>query len=385
MKLPHSSHKEFSTPHIASPDVHIDNDNQLIVMYFHGLESYGRQLSRVATSKNGIDFGAYPETIGPTYLRAFTYKNELFAMTMPGQFFRSSDGFKKFEPGPRLFNPNMRHSALLVQDGTLHVFWTQVKDAPERILVSTVDIKQPFEDWCETDSYELLRPEREWEGAMEPVKPSIRSVAYGLVCQLRDPAILVDDEQIYLFYAAGGRELHRRCRIEFGIGQVDGSTQPKVKHEDVVFAEAQDQKLLARCYRSEYSIGHGIVMVHGGAWTANDRTTPWFVSESLARKGLTVLSLDFRCGPNFTHPAASADVVAGIRFLRFHAKEFGVHAESVGLIGSSSGGHLVLFAGMNSQREDHQTTQICVDEERFEEVRDITASPAYIVALWPCF
>ena len=204
MKLPHSSHKEFSTPHIASPDVHIDNDNRRIVMYFHGLESYGRQVSRVAVSKNGIDFEAYPEIIGPTYLRAFAYEGELFAMTMPGLFFRSSDGFKEFEPGPKLFNPNMRHSALLVRNDTLHVFWTQVKDAPERILVSTVDLTRSFADWCESESYELLRPERKWEGALEPVEPSIRSVAYGLVCQLRDPAIFVDDEQTYMFYAAGG-------------------------------------------------------------------------------------------------------------------------------------------------------------------------------------
>lgn len=204
MELPHSSHKEFSTPHIASPDVHVDNKNRRIVMYFHGLESYGRQLSRVATSKNGFDFETYPETIGPTYLRAFTYENELYAMTMPGQFFLSGDGLKEFEPGPKLFNANMRHSALLVRKDLLHVFWTQVKDAPERILVSTIDLKQPYSEWCESESYELLRPEREWEGAMEPVEPSIRSVAYGLVCQLRDPAVLVDDDQIYLFYAAGG-------------------------------------------------------------------------------------------------------------------------------------------------------------------------------------
>ena len=204
MELPHSSHKEFSTPHIASPDVHIDEANQRIVMYFHGLESYGRQVSRVATSNNGIDFEAYPEVIGPTYLRAFTYEDNLYAMTMPGQFFRSNDRFMNFEPGPRLFNPNMRHSALLVQNDTLHVFWTQVKDAPERILVTTIDLKRPFDKWCESDSYELLRPERKWEGAMEPVEPSIRSVAYGLVCQLRDPAILEDDGRVYLFYAAGG-------------------------------------------------------------------------------------------------------------------------------------------------------------------------------------
>ena len=160
-------------------------------------------------------------------------------------------------------------------------------------------------------------------------------------------------------------------------------TQPKVRYEDVVFAQAQDQQLLARCYRSELSIGHGIVMVHGGAWTANDRTTPWFVSESLARKGLTVLSLDFRCGPNFTHPSASCDVVAGVRFLRYHAKEFGVSSESIGLIGSSSGGHLALFAGLNSHREDHQMTQIRVEDTEFEDGRDISANPAYIVALWP--
>lgn len=204
VELPHSSHKEFSTPHIASPDVHVDMINRRFVMYFHGLEEYGRQVSRVATSENGIDFVARSEIIGPTYLRAFVYEGSLYSMTMPGQFFRSRDGFTKFEPGPRLFNPNMRHSALLVKDDTLHVFWTRVKDAPERVLVSTVDLKQPFMEWRESRPYELLRPERDWEGANGPVEPSMRSVAYGMVCQLRDPAILVDESRIYLFYAVGG-------------------------------------------------------------------------------------------------------------------------------------------------------------------------------------
>ncbi|MCY3885385.1 MAG: hypothetical protein OXG24_10795 [Gammaproteobacteria bacterium] len=203
IELPHSSHKEFSTPHIASPDVYVDNVSRRFVMYFHGLESYGRQVSRVATSANGIDFVARSEIVGPTYLRAFVYEGDLYAMAMPGQFFRSRDGFAQFEPGPRLFNPNMRHSALLVRDDRLHVFWTQVKDAPERILVSTIDLNCPFMEWKETDPYELLRPERDWEGANAPVEPSTRSVAYGLVNQLRDPAIL-EEEQIYLFYAVGG-------------------------------------------------------------------------------------------------------------------------------------------------------------------------------------
>ena len=204
MELPHSHHKERSTPHLASPDVHVDHSNHQVVMYFHGLESYGYQASRVGTSSNGIDFCVQPKLIAQPYLRVFSYDGQVFGMSMPGQFYRCSDGFAKFEPGPLLFNQNMRHAALLVRNGTLHVFWTQVGDTPERILVSSIDLTKPFDKWLQTEPYELLRPERVWEGSEQPLVPSIRSVAYGLVNQLRDPAILEDDGRVYLFYAVGG-------------------------------------------------------------------------------------------------------------------------------------------------------------------------------------
>ena len=35
-----------TTPHIASPDVHVDPANRQIVMYFHGLEGLGRQVGK---------------------------------------------------------------------------------------------------------------------------------------------------------------------------------------------------------------------------------------------------------------------------------------------------------------------------------------------------
>ncbi len=37
-----------------------------------------------------------------------------------------------------------------------------------------------------------------------PVEPSIRSVAYGRVNQLRDPAINEEDGRVYLLYAVAG-------------------------------------------------------------------------------------------------------------------------------------------------------------------------------------
>jgi len=129
--ISHDALAEITTPHIASPDVHVDGVGRRIVMYFHGLEDVATQVSRLAISHNGIDFEAQPEILGPPYLRIFPHRSMTYAMAMPGQFFRSKDGLHGFEKGPVLFNPNMRHSAVLKRGNELLVFWTQVGEAPE--------------------------------------------------------------------------------------------------------------------------------------------------------------------------------------------------------------------------------------------------------------
>ncbi len=203
-KLPHSLVKEFTAPHIASPDVHVDDQNRRIIMYFHGLERFGRQSTRVAISPDGIDFEARPEILGRTYLRAFIHDGRTFGLAMPGQIYRSEDGLSGFEEGPLLFNPDMRHSAVLKRGDLLYVFWTQVGHAPERILLSTIDLAVSWTHWKESEPVEVLRPERDWEGAGEPNEPSIRSVAYDPVNQLRDPAVFEEDGRVFLLYAVAG-------------------------------------------------------------------------------------------------------------------------------------------------------------------------------------
>ena len=123
---------------------------------------------------------------------------------MPGQFYRSKDRFHAFEPGPHLFNPRMRHSALLKQSSDLWVFWTQVGDRPERILVSRIDLSGDWHSWTESAAIEVLRPDRIWEGSDAPLVPSVRSTAYGQVNQLRDPAIFEENGRVYLLYAVAG-------------------------------------------------------------------------------------------------------------------------------------------------------------------------------------
>ena len=204
--MSHDGLFEATTPHIASPDVHVDDADRRIVMYFHGLDDVSTQVTRVATSPDGIRFEARPERLGRSYMRAFGHDGYTYAMSMPGRFYRSRDPLGGFEAGPLLFNPDMRHAALLKRGDTLLVFWTEVGEAPERIKLSRIDLAGDWTTWKETPAVEVLRPEHDWEGADAPLEPSVRSTAYGHVNQLRDPAIFEDaaSGRTYLLYAVAG-------------------------------------------------------------------------------------------------------------------------------------------------------------------------------------
>ena len=196
---------EIATPHIASPDVHVDPRRRQIIMYFHGLEDVDTQVTRVATSGNGIDFDAQPQVvIGSTYTRAFDHGGMTYTLAMPGQLYRSTDGFHGFEPGPVLFNPRMRHSALLKRGGALWVFWTQVGDAPERILLSRIDLSGDWLSWKEDAPSKSCGPSGSGKAPRRRWFPSVRGTAYGQLNQLRDPAIFEENGQVYLLYAVAG-------------------------------------------------------------------------------------------------------------------------------------------------------------------------------------
>ena len=194
----------FSIHHIASPDVHVDNDRQEIRMYYHGPINSKEQVSRVATSRDGIKFHSRPEVLGSSYFRVFQYGEYYYALGMPGIFYRSKDGLTGFNEGPTLFTENMRHSAVKLEDDTLFVFFSNVHDCPERILLSKIELNKDWMDWRESKPITVLEPEKDYEGSDLPLEPSIRGLAPERVRQLRDPAIFLEDEHVYLLYSVAG-------------------------------------------------------------------------------------------------------------------------------------------------------------------------------------
>ena len=88
-------------------------------------------------------------------------------------------------------------------------------DAPESILVSTVDLSPPdWDDWQATEPQELLRAELPWEGSELQVESSLRGELGLPANELRDPYVFIDhDGQLYLLYVGSGEQAIGLARL----------------------------------------------------------------------------------------------------------------------------------------------------------------------------
>ena len=165
----------------------------------------------------------------------------------------------------------------------------------------------------------------------------------------------------------------------------DQAAPYEVEETDVPFARAEGRELQARIYRprGEADIPlAALVDVHGGAWSRGDRLTGALHGRALAASGLLVVSLDFRQGSEAKHPAASADIAAGARYVRANAQRLGVDPRRIGIVGSSSGGQLALLAGVKPGAPEHAGTPI-VRADGSLDAGPGDESVAFILALYP--
>ena len=194
--------------HVASPDVHVGEVGHRIRLYYHGSDTPtgggAPQFTRVAFSEDGFQFRALPQLLGRPYFRVFSWGGYYYALAMPGVVYRSVDGVGDFQEGPTLFTRDMRHSALKLDGDVLSVFYSNVGDSPERILLSTIRLTDDWMTWEASRPTDVIAPEYSYEGGDLPNEPSVRGPAHEPVCQLRDPAIFVEDGHTYLLYSVAG-------------------------------------------------------------------------------------------------------------------------------------------------------------------------------------
>ncbi len=196
---------------ISSPDVFVLPDGR-IRMYFSTDHYPGstEQWSGVAESTDGISFTlASTENIAKYYLRTFEYDGVTYGVqkgwsTAPAELGVSANGIERFAPIKTFGGGSIRHVAVLVDGSTLLVFYSVIGDAPERLLLSTIRLESGSPaTWELSPPIEVLRPERDYEGALRPVVASVKGPATN-VNQLRDPYVFQDGGTTYLFYGVAG-------------------------------------------------------------------------------------------------------------------------------------------------------------------------------------
>ena len=100
--------------------------------------------------------------------------------------------------------------------------------------------------------------------------------------------------------------------------------------------------------------GAAILYMVSGGWVS--RWAP--PAESVERfqfllaKGFTMVVVRHGSSPRYHVPDAVSDVRRAVRFVRYHAKQWGVDPNRLGVHGGSAGGHLSLVLGMAADEGD---------------------------------
>ena len=114
-----------------------------------------------------------------------------------------------------------------------------------------------------------------------------------------------------------------------------------IKVWDVDFRKIPSRMLKARVYQPQGPGPFPVMLdLHGGAWNNKDRFAEERMDDAIARSGVLVVAVDLTLAPEAPYPASAQDANYAVRWLKHKAKEWNGDASSVGVIGSSTGGHM---------------------------------------------
>ena len=91
----------------------------------------------------------------------------------------------------------------------------------------------------------------------------------------------------------------------------------------------------------------GIICIISAGWTSNYNWIFLFrnLMKPLSDKGYTLFYVMHGSQPKYTVPEAIEDIKKAVRFIRYHASDYGIDPDHIGITGGSAGGHLSLIIG----------------------------------------
>lgn len=148
------------------------------------------------------------------------------------------------------------------------------------------------------------------------------------------------------------------------------------KEEDMPYYDASvtGQSVTLTPYVLEGTTDAGCVIICPGGGYQHLATEKEGTAPALAfnENGIAAFVLEYRVKP-YTYKAILSDVFRAIRFVRYHAEEFGIDPDKIAIMGSSAGGHL---ATMSLEHYDE-------DEQNLDAIDKVSAKPDYGILCYP--
>jgi acetyl esterase len=155
------------------------------------------------------------------------------------------------------------------------------------------------------------------------------------------------------------------------------SDKVEIKVAETEFRRAPKRTLMARIYQPQGSGPFPVLLdLHGGAWNNKDRGANAVMDESLARSGILVVAIDLTRAPEAPYPSSVQDANYGVRWLKHHAREWNGAPETIGALGSSSGGHEIELCAMRPNDPRYNAHKLA-------EAPDLDASLNYVTTRSP--
>jgi acetyl esterase len=157
----------------------------------------------------------------------------------------------------------------------------------------------------------------------------------------------------------------------------DAAATFETKVWDVEFRRTPARTLMARIYQPQGAQTFPTLLdLHGGGWNEKNRFANEPMDRAVAASGVLVVAIDMTLAAEAPYPASVQDANFGIRWLKSKAAEWNGSAVNLGVLGSSSGGHIAELLSMRARDPRYNAHPL-------PESQDIDASVAYMAARSP--
>jgi acetyl esterase len=134
------------------------------------------------------------------------------------------------------------------------------------------------------------------------------------------------------------------ARLAGGFRAADPGRYGVTRQRDLAYRDGGSPFHLLDIYRPSRPAGPGphpcVLYIHGGGFRVLSKDSHWLMGIAFARRGYTVLNVNYRLAPASRYPAAIEDVCQAFLWAVEHARELNIDLDRLAIAGESAGANL---------------------------------------------